>query len=57
MRHARRLVARELAGLDAGAVVRPGAALVVSGAIGMMVKEEDHLRIQSLHSGFGIPGA
>ena len=53
----RHLISRELAGLDAGAVVRPGAALVVSGAIGMMVNEEDHLRMQSLHSGFGIPGA
>jgi protein arginine kinase len=53
----RHLISRELAALDAGAVVRPGAALVVSGPLGMMVNEEDHLRMQSLQSGLGIQGA
>ncbi len=53
----RHLISRELAGLEGGAVVRPGAALMVSGTIGMMINEEDHLRMQSLHSGFGIQGA
>ena len=53
----RHLISRELAGLDAGAVVRPGAALVVSGPLGMMVNEEDHLRMQSLQSGLGIQEA
>jgi len=53
----RHLISRELAGLDAGTAVRPGSALVVSGAVGLMINEEDHLRMQSLHSGFGIQGA
>lgn len=53
----RHLISRELAGLEPGAVVRPGAALMVSGSVGMMVNEEDHLRMQSLQSGLGIQGA
>jgi protein arginine kinase len=52
----RHLISRELAGLDPGTAVRVGAALIVNGDIGLMINEEDHLRMQSLHSGFGIQG-
>src|SRR5574341_665683 len=53
----RHLISKELAGLDVGAAVRPGAALVLGGDIGVMVNEEDHLRMQSLYSGFALSRA
>jgi protein arginine kinase len=53
----RHLISRELAGLDQGGIVRRGAALVVSGDLGVMINEEDHLRLQSLRSGFALPEA
>ena len=43
--HERHLVSKELAGLDREARPRPGAALLVQGAVGVMVNEEDHLRL------------
>ncbi len=56
--HERHLVSRELAGLDRGAQVAPtGAAVLVTGDTGVMVNEEDHLRLQVFRSGFDIPGA
>ncbi len=50
--HERHLISRDLAGLAAGAAVRHGAALVTDGAAGVMINEEDHLRLQVLRSGF-----
>ncbi len=55
--HERHLVSKELAGLDAGASVRSGAALLVQDRVGIMLNEEDHLRLQGLHSGFALEAA
>jgi len=52
----RHLISRELAGLEAGKGVRRGAAVVTEGALGAMVNEEDHLRLQVIKSGFA-PGS
>jgi protein arginine kinase len=52
--HERHLVSKELAGLEANAVVRPGAALLIQDRVGVMLNEEDHLRIQGLRSGFAL---
>ena len=52
--HERHLVSKELAGLEAEAPgpVRGGGA--VRDRFGVMVNEEDHLRLQGLHSGFAL---
>jgi len=50
--HERHLVSKELAGLDAQHPVRSGAAVFLSDDVGVMVNEEDHLRLQALRSGF-----
>ena len=56
--HERHLASRELAGLDRPGMVAPtGAAVVVTGDAGVMVNEEDHLRVQVFRSGFDVPGA
>jgi protein arginine kinase len=55
--HERHLVSKELAGLDREARPRPGAALLVQGPIGVMVNEEDHLRLNGLRSGFALEEA
>lgn len=56
--HERLLVSRELAGLEHGGSQAPGAgAVFVTGDAGVMVNEEDHLRLQVFRSGFDIPGA
>src|SRR5207245_6730240 len=55
--HERHLVSKELAGLDREARPRPGAALVVHGPVGVMVNEEDHLRLQGMWSGFALEEA
>lgn len=55
--HERHLVSRELAGLDRGGLAPTGAAVLVAGDAGLMVNEEDHLRLQVFRSGFDIPGA
>jgi protein arginine kinase len=55
--HERHLASKELAGLDPGPGVRAGAALLVQDRIGIMLNEEDHLRLQSLHSGFCLESA
>lgn len=52
--HERHLVSRELAGLDSQHPVRSGAALFLGDGIGVMVNEEDHLRLQTLRSGFAL---
>ncbi|MFL5577209.1 MAG: ATP--guanido phosphotransferase [Gemmatimonadaceae bacterium] len=50
--HERHLVSKELAGLDAQHPVRSGAAVFLADDVGVMVNEEDHLRLQALRSGF-----
>jgi protein arginine kinase len=55
--HERHLVSKELAGLDAQHPVRSGAAVFLGPDVGVMVNEEDHLRLQALRSGFGLPAA
>jgi len=55
--HERHLVSKELAGLDREARPRPGAALLVQGPIGVMVNEEDHLRLNGMRSGFALEEA
>jgi protein arginine kinase len=52
--HERHLVSKELAGLDAQHPVRSGAAVFLGPDVGVMVNEEDHLRLQALRSGFGL---
>ncbi len=55
--HERHLVSKELAGIDATGEVRSGSAVLVSADAGVMVNEEDHLRLQVFRSGFDIAGA
>jgi protein arginine kinase len=55
--HERHLVSRELAGLEPNGRVRYGAALLAQDRIGVMLNEEDHLRLQGLHSGFSLEAA
>lgn len=55
--HERHLVSKELAGLDRESRPRPGAALLLRGAAGVMVNEEDHLRLQGMGSGFALEDA
>ncbi len=55
--HERHLVSKELAGLERADRVRHGAALLTNGELGVMVNEEDHLRLQSLESGFALTRA
>jgi protein arginine kinase len=53
--HERHLVSRELVGnLDEASTAPTGAGLVTTGELGMMVNEEDHLRLQCLKSGFAL---
>ncbi len=55
--HERHLVSKELAGLDPDGRVRSGAAVLVEDRLGVMVNEEDHLRLQVLHAGFAPDAA
>jgi protein arginine kinase len=55
--HERHLVSKELAGLEPEGRVRSGAALLVQDRIGVMLNEEDHLRLQGLQSGFSLEAA
>jgi protein arginine kinase len=56
--HERHLVSKELAGLDRpGFRARAAAALVLQGALGLMINEEDHLRLQTVRSGFALEEA
>lgn len=52
--HERHLVSKELAGLDSQHPLRSGAAVFLADRLGVMVNEEDHLRLQSLQSGFAL---
>jgi len=55
--HERHLVSRELVGLDRGTEGPTGAGVLVTGDVGVMVNEEDHLRVQVFRSGFDVLGA
>src|SRR5207247_8619361 len=55
--HERHLVSKELAGLDRESRPRPGAALVVGASVGVMVNEEDQLRLHGRGSGVPLAGA
>jgi len=55
--HERHLVSKELAGLDPEGRVRSGASVLVQERVGLMLNEEDHLRLQALHSGFAPDAA
>jgi protein arginine kinase len=52
--HERHLVSKELAGLDMQHQLRTGAAVFLADGLGVMVNEEDHLRLQGLGSGFAL---
>jgi len=52
--HERHLVSKELAGLDPQHPLRSGAAVVLGEHVGLMINEEDHLRLQALRSGFAL---
>lgn len=54
--HERHLVSRDLAGLESSGL-RTGAALALGSGIGVMVNEEDHLRLQAMRSGFDVSEA
>ena len=55
--HERHLISKELAGLGEPGHVRAGAALLVQDRSGVMLNEEDHLRLQGLRSGFALEAA
>ena len=55
--HERHVVSKELAGLDGQHALRSGAAVFLGDGLGVMVNEEDHLRLQALHSGFALQDA
>ena len=55
--HERHLVSKELAGLDPQHPIRSGAAVFLGESVGLLVNEEDHLRLQALRSGFAVPEA
>src|SRR5262245_65045251 len=46
-----------LAGLDTQHPLRSGAAVFLADGLGLMVNEEDHLRLQALRSGFALQEA
>jgi protein arginine kinase len=52
--HERHLISKELAGLDAEGRVRPASALLIQDRLGIMLNEEDHLRLQGMRSGFAL---
>jgi protein arginine kinase len=55
--HERHLVSKELAGLEPPHPLRTGAAVFLADGLGVMVNEEDHLRLQALRSGFALQDA
>jgi len=55
--HERHLVSKELAALDRESRPRPGVAVLLNGPVGVMVNEEDHLRLQGMASGFALEAA
>lgn len=55
--HERHLVSRELAGLEAQHPLRTGAAAILGEQAGVLINEEDHLRLQAMRSGFDVTAA
>lgn len=55
--HERHLISKELAGLEGQGTVRSGAAVLLQDQLGVMLNEEDHLRLQALRSGFALEAA
>jgi protein arginine kinase len=55
--HERHLVSKELAALDPDARPRSGASVLIGDRLGVMLNEEDHLRLQGLRSGFALEAA
>lgn len=57
--HERHLVSRELAGLEQspGSLAVAASAVLLTGDAGVMVNEEDHIRLQVFRSGFDVAGA
>jgi protein arginine kinase len=55
--HERHLVSRELAGIETSSGVRTGAAIVLGSSGGVMINEEDHLRVQAMRSGLSVSEA
>jgi protein arginine kinase len=55
--HERHLVSKELAGLETDGKPRSGASVLLGDRLGVMLNEEDHLRLQGLHSGFALEAA
>src|SRR2546429_9871463 len=55
--HERALVSMGLAGVEGVSRPRPGAALLLQGGGGVMVNEEDHLRLLGMRSGFALEEA
>ena len=56
--HERHLISKELAGAVEGrSGGASGAAVYLAGSVGVMVNEEDHLRLQSMQSGFALTQA
>ena len=52
--HERHLASRELTAAPSEREGGSGSAIYLSGSTGVMVNEEDHLRLQTLHSGFAL---
>ena len=55
--HERHLVSKELAALEGEARPRSGASVLIGDRLGVMLNEEDHLRLQGLRSGFALDAA
>ncbi len=55
--HERHLISRDLTGLETDGNTRPGAGLLTNGCVGVMINEEDHVRLQCLKSGFALAEA
>ena len=55
--HERHLVSKELAGLETQHPLRTGAAVFLADGLGVMVNEEDQLRLQVIRSGLSLEEA
>jgi protein arginine kinase len=52
--HERHVISRELAGLESSSGARGGAAVYVGEGVGVMINEEDHLRLQAVSTRGGV---
>ncbi len=55
--HERHVVSKELAGLEGAHPLRTGASVWLAESASLMINEEDHLRLQTLRSGFAMTEA